>query len=227
MDDLVPTNPPVDNFAIAASSSSSVINGEMVRFNKGLYPVGKGGAASSLAGAVLQVIDVGITWIKFLGEGYRPEYRSGWPVVPREELGDNDRSLWKINPNSGEPIDPWTLQSLVYLVNPEDGSEYTFVTSSNYGRPAVDRLAAQVAMRRRGSPNALPIVKLETAYKQHRQHGVVQAPLFQIIGWRGETRGNAPAPAIGSAPNGSSGGTVIDNTPRRDLRRELDDAVPF
>jgi hypothetical protein len=211
----IATIPTDDNFATAASASNSVITGEILKFSKGRWLVGKGDANSMPDGTELQVLDVGVTWVKFLGEGQKPEYRSGWPIVPRKELGDNDQSLWEID-DKGEPVDPWKLQSLVYLVNPSDGSEYTFATSTVFGRKAYDRLTHQVATRRRGAPGAVPIVRLGTAYEQSRQWGSVPAPLFRVVGWRGESDGSPRSAAVLDMPRAV--GTRHEN---------LDDEIPF
>jgi hypothetical protein len=215
-----------DNFATAAAASSSTIVGERLRFNKGRYLIGKGDANPLPARTELQVLDVQTAWIKFVA-GKVADQRIGWPIADREELDDYDEENWPFGPD-GQRADPWVLQRMLYMVDPDNGAEYTFVTSSWGGRTSVDRLSHQIATKRRGAPGALPTVRLETRFQHSPKFGAVPAPSFVVVGWRGETPGNASLPVGGMPPNnGSSGSTAVLDMPRVGSAGDLDDEIPF
>jgi len=126
-------------------------------------------------------------------------------MCEREELGDNDPSEWPYR--FGKPADPWSNQRYLYLIDPENGADYTFITSSWGGRDAVTKLARQIAMKRAGVPGAVATVRLEVGFKRSPEYGQVPAPKFEVVGWSG---GGSSAPA-----------------PARSVRDELDDDIPF
>ena len=174
-----------DNFAIAASSSqSSAISGERLRFSKGQYLIGRGDAERLDIGTELQAIDIQAAWVKFL-DGKVVDQRVGFPMAERDELGDTDEDEWPMG-FDGTPADPWSNQRYLYLIDPESGAEYTFITSSWGGRAAVETLARQVYVKRGSLPGAVATVRLDVGYKRSQRYGNVPAPKFEVVGWNGQ-----------------------------------------
>jgi len=134
---------------------------------------------------VYDQIQVG--WIKFNGKGELPERKmgalfQGFVPCPRDELGDDDQSLWEVG-LSGKPADPWQQQILLPL-QAEDGELFIFGTTSITGRRAVGRVIDECRKMLRREPNDYPVVKLALSSFQHREEriGRVTVPAFVRVG---------------------------------------------
>jgi hypothetical protein len=130
---------------------------------------------------------VQVGWIKFTGKSNPPERRmgtlfGGFTPCHRDELGDNDPSLWEVG-LSGKPADPWQQQILLPL-QAEDGELFIFGTTSITGRRAVGRLLDECQKMQRREPDDYPVVKLALASFQHRDErvGRVTVPAFVRVG---------------------------------------------
>jgi hypothetical protein len=155
--------------------------------------------------------EVQVGWIRFSGKGNPPERKmgplfSGFTPCPRDELGDNDPSLWEVG-LSGKPADPWQSQILLPL-QAEDGTLYIFGTTSITGRRAVGRLLDECRKMQRREPNDYPVVKLALGSFQHRDErvGNVVVPAF---------------PRVGKTPR--TGMAAIDTS----IKADLSDEIPF
>jgi hypothetical protein len=134
---------------------------------------------------VYDQIQVG--WIKFNGKGEPPERKmgalfQGFLPPPREELGDDDQSLWEVG-LSGKAADPWQQQILLPL-QAEDGELFIFGTTSITGRRAVGRVIDECRKMLRREPNDYPVIKLALSSFQHREEriGRVTVPAFVRVG---------------------------------------------
>jgi hypothetical protein len=134
---------------------------------------------------VYDQIQVG--WIKFNGKGELPERKmgalfQGFIPCPRDELGDDDQSLWEVG-LSGKPADPWQQQILLPL-QAEDGELFIFGTTSITGRRAVGRVIDECRKMLRREPNDYPVIKLALSSFQHREEriGRVTVPAFVRVG---------------------------------------------
>jgi hypothetical protein len=134
---------------------------------------------------VYDQIQVG--WIKFNGKGELPERKmgalfQGFVPCPRDELGDDDQSLWEVG-LSGKPADPWQQQILLPL-QAEDGELFIFGTTSITGRRAVGRVIDECRKMLRREPNDYPVIKLALSSFQHREEriGRVTVPAFVRVG---------------------------------------------
>jgi hypothetical protein len=105
---------------------------------------------------------------------------------------------WEEGINGPRP--PWCRQHIVYLIDPEDASLYTFINGTVGAAIAVGRLKDKVKwMRALRGANVCPVVKLD-ARPMKTKFGQKMRPEFTIVDWRelgGET---APQPAQLSAP---------------------------
>jgi hypothetical protein len=158
---------------------------------------------------VYDQIQVG--WIKFNGKGEPPERKmgalfQGFSPCPRDELGDDDQSLWEVG-LSGKPADPWQQQILLPL-QAEDGELFIFGTTSITGRRAVGRVIEECKKMLRREPNDYPVIKLALSSFQHREEriGRVTVPAFVRVG---------KTPKTGIA--------AIDTS----IATDMDDEIPF
>jgi hypothetical protein len=133
------------------------------------------------------VYDQMVGWIKFNGKGEPPERKmgalfQGFLPPPREELGDDDQSLWEVG-LSGKAADPWQQQILLPL-QAEDGELFIFGTTSITGRRAVGRVIDECRKMLRREPNDYPVIKLALSSFQHREEriGRVTVPAFVRVG---------------------------------------------
>ena len=128
----------------------------------------------------------------------------GKPIPEREDLGDNDRNEWELDPN-GIAIDPWQACNTLPMKGLETGEEYVFTTGSRGGIGAVGKLAMAYGRQRYKHNGQLPVIEIGSDSYRHKTYGDVPYPTFKIVGWQSEK-------------DLIAGGTDED---------ELDDSVPF
>jgi hypothetical protein len=126
-------------------------------------------------------------WIKFVNTEFveRKIYRraKGERPVLRETLGDLDENQWGIGLN-GQPADPWVLQSLLPMEDPEDEEVLVFVASSAGGKRAIAELVDRYVTRiRRHAFSGLPLIRLQKIMMPTKKFGNVPRPLFEVTGW--------------------------------------------
>jgi hypothetical protein len=90
---------------------------------------------------------------------------------------------WQSSPG-GDKRPPWGLAYVIYLLDGETGSVFTFISGTIGAKIAVEGLRDRVRMGRmlRGD-RALPIVALESRAMQTR-YGQKMRPEFAVTGWR-------------------------------------------
>jgi hypothetical protein len=127
-------------------------------------------------------------WIKFPEEGGAPEsiqglLNDGFRVPPREELGDDDQSQWKIGLN-GDPEDPWKQQLVALLQDCGSGEIYAFLATNPTSRGAVTDLMMHCQRRKRNGKDDYPIVTLDKDSFERREPPKVKVwkPKFHIVG---------------------------------------------
>lgn len=126
-------------------------------------------------------------WIKYVDGAVadRMTYRvaKGEHPPAREDLDDNDKSLWSPGLDD-KPADPWVFQYLLPFENVETGDVVVFVTASAGGRVAVGDLCTAWARRTKKTPDSgQPIIKLNVVDMPTRKFGKVPRPQFDIVGW--------------------------------------------
>jgi len=92
-------------------------------------------------------------------------------------------SEWELD-FAGKPTRPWKLNYVVYMVDPNTGTIYTYANSTFGAKLAVTQLEEQIAMMRmlRGE-NVLPIIRLEKR-PMKTDFGMKSRPHLQVIEWR-------------------------------------------
>ena len=109
----------------------------------------------------------------------------GKPIPQREDLDDQDRTTWELDPN-GAPLDPWGKVNTLPFKDPETGLEFVFTTGSRGGINAVGKLASAFGSQRHKHGDKLPIIQIGSGSYRHKIYGDVPYPTFKIAGWQGE-----------------------------------------
>jgi hypothetical protein len=121
----------------------------------------------------------------------------------------------------GKPKPPWQNVWGFYLVNPDDGSIYTFINGTIGARICYEKLHDRIQMMRtfRGTQVA-PIVKLDSR-PMKTQFGTKLRPEFTVVGWVG-LNGNT-SPAIEHKPTTAT----LEPVAELSASEVLSDEIPF
>lgn len=127
------------------------------------------------------------TWVKFWDNkvAERKVYRVGRKEVApeRDELPDNDPTHWQ-NGIDNRPRDPWVLQYLLPMEDPETGEVCIFIASSFGGKRAVADICQTWATKARRNANVgQPLVRLAKTMFPTKNYGNVVRPSFELIGF--------------------------------------------
>jgi hypothetical protein len=133
----------------------------------------------------------------------------------------------------GKPRPPWQHQYAVYLVNPADGSVYTFCNSTVGAAMAYRNLKERVGMMRKmQGVSVYPVVQLGKATFQGK-FGPKITPEFNIVDWRelggdGAALPSAPVAQIEHKPTETPKEPVQYGKPVKppSLSEELNDDLP-
>jgi hypothetical protein len=202
-----------DGFEDTANETVGAITGQLLKFKKGKYFVGKGDKEELRLSTELVALSTTVGWQKWQdGKCVDKRFRVAGKRLPtREQLDDQDL----IDTDD----DPWQLTRFLYLLDPKTASDYTFASTSWGGHDAIRTLSRQIAIRRANGSSANAVVKLGVGYKQSKEYGSIPAPKFEVVDWTGETA--KPKPAISKSKHDDGFG---DELP---LRQEMDDEIPF
>jgi hypothetical protein len=156
-------------------------NLKLLKFTKGKYFIGDDDVTGCEYIAYVDQMARG--YVKFV-DGKVTEQRvgkvaDGFKVPARQELGDNDETLWEKD-STGKPRDPWSYQFYIPMSNVETGDTAVFVTSSHGGKGAVGRLSDIYAKNIR---NGRPIIKLAVESYRHTTFGRIETPNFMLVSW--------------------------------------------
>jgi hypothetical protein len=201
----------LDNLANAAMNDAGFQ--KMLKFKKGDYfcdgqEVERGTQMIAHCMAWTKV------WVKFwdrkLAEKKIYRVVKGERAPDRDQMPDLDTSLWQ-NGLDNKPTDPWVLQYLLPMEDPETGEVRIFVTSSTGGRMAISDLVDKyVAKRKRDPALGQPLIRLQKMMMPTTSFGNVPRPQFEIISF--DTGGNAPMREVSAE--------TLSNA-------DMDDAIPF
>jgi hypothetical protein len=178
--------PTQDGFeAYANCVEPNSIVGDLLRFSKGEYVAGQNGETVKLGTCVIAHMDKATAgWQKWLNRKVCDHTLKllidGFEMIPRDALGDLNRSEWERN-SRGELQDPWVFSAYLICKIPDKPVIYTFNTSSKGGHGAIGKLAR--VYQRRKNPDAFPIVELQRDSYIHRNFGKVYVPHFRVVGW--------------------------------------------
>jgi hypothetical protein len=175
---------PYTDYGKAAAKKPRLILGDIMRFVKGEYLVGKKDVLpdDTEAAAAMQVFYVG--WTKWIDgkpvAQIMVRVGSGQKPPKRKTLGDMDPGQWPTN-KRGEPENPWRWTVYLPLIT-RAGAVYTFASNTNGGRTATGELCEQYGARLKDHPNRLPVVRLGLGGYEHPQgYGWIDEPDFVIV----------------------------------------------
>ena len=178
MDQELTTNREAENIVNEASTDAGFQ--KMLKFKKGDYwcdgeevPLGTVYLAHCKAWTK--------TWVHFENRTVveRKVYRvaRGEKAPERDQLPNNDESTWPPGPDGKKKQDPWVLQYLLPMENPETGDVQIFVAQSFGGRRAVSELCTQWGRRVVKNPKAgQPIIKIGKSMMPTKNFGDVPSP---------------------------------------------------
>jgi hypothetical protein len=189
-----------DNPWLEAAEEAGGGFGKLLKFNKGDWLIGEDEVPEGTE-YIAYIDEVARGWVKFVDKQVEDrkivKVRDGHPPK-REELGDDDESLWEADEKTGKPRDPWVFQWLLPMAAVDaEGDLVVFVTSSKGGISAIGSLCKVYGRSQRNG--LLPIVALKVASYKHPEWGKIQKPDLPIVGMHGVA---APptAPADDGAP---------------------------
>lgn len=143
--------------------------------------------------------------------------KSGAPLPDVDELNSKiPQAQWETGLNGPRP--PWVKQQIVYLLNPIDGGEYTFISSTTGAAIAVERLRDKVKnMRMLRGEQVVPVVELGSK-SMATKFGTKLRPDFGVVEWR-----NLGGPTAAQAALTHEIGTKVEAPT---LAEELNDSLP-
>jgi hypothetical protein len=173
--------------------SSSFIAGGMIKYHNHAYTLNK--TEPMPLGTILIVLRIVTCWVHWWDQ--QPvEHRvtkSGQVHPQLEDMPDRDSKFWQLGLDGGKPTDPWKDTRYVYLIDPQTGRDFTFVTDSYGGRMAVGELKSAIHNVHIVRPGALAVIKLDTGTFKSRKFGLVPRPVFEIVEYRGGELKEVPA----------------------------------
>lgn len=191
-----------------AYGEAAAPKGNFLKFSKGDYVAGIDGEIIPIGTIMIaDMTQLSTGWVRWqdgqvsdrimglLAGGFRPPRRN--------ELGDQDESLWERDRRDGRARDPWqrgTELPMIVRDNPDES--YLFVTGSKGGEGAIGELCKVYGKRIRTNPNDLPMVRLDVDSYQHRDKslGRIKIPTLEVVGWINQDNFNAPEAAQDAPP---------------------------
>jgi hypothetical protein len=174
-----------------AEFAPTTFNGRAIKFDgkQGQFITRDDGAPIPEGAEYIALCDeVLVGWVKFNGEGQRPDrvqgrLYDGFEMPSRKSLGDNDRSNWAIGLDN-EPVDPWLYQILLPLQHATTRELFVFDAINATGRTAANNLLYSYDRMRKTGAGEVPVVRLQRGGYNHRDTrvGWVHVPNFVIIG---------------------------------------------
>jgi hypothetical protein len=175
-----------DNRWLEAAEEAGGGFGKLLKFNKGDWLIGEDAVPEGKE-FIAFIDEVARGYVRFEDKTVTDrrivKVRDGHPPK-RDELGDDDESLWEVDENTGKPRDPWVLQWLLPMAAVDaEGDLVVFVTSSKGGMGAIGNLCRIYGRSQRNG--LLPIVALKTAHYKHPEWGKIAKPDLPIVGMHG------------------------------------------
>ena len=210
--------------AYGTSTSANTIVGDLLKFAKGDFVVGRDGCKLPLGTRLIANMDsLEIGWIKWVDN--RPADRRMGRVADefkpprRNELDDNEREPRDAD-DDGKPKDPWQFTNNIVLADPDDGGLYTFTTGTKGGLGAIGELSKAYGQAMRQRPNEWPIITLGAGSYPHKDKhiGRVKYPVFEVVDWAPKD-GEAPASVTPAAPMPAAGGAQATAGPQKAAAR--------
>jgi hypothetical protein len=181
---------PFTRYGVVAGGGGH-IEGTLLKFTQGDYVAGKEGdeiPEGTLMIVGMDTIKVG--WQKWQDGRVVDEciglLIDGFVQPKREELGDNDKSLWETD-DDGALKDLWSQVNFAQMIDAKDhNKQFTFTTSSKGGIGAIGKLCREYGRELdRGRDGQYPVVRLDVGSYAHKDRslGRIKFPTFTIVDW--------------------------------------------
>lgn len=179
-----------------AAAAMGAREGEFLKFdgNTGDFTYGPKDNSEELAHGTHVVVDMfnaKLGWICWKEGAVVDELNIRLTDLPNGELPAEDTLKDHgpyAPPEPDEVADGWHKQSVIELRSEEDGTLFTYKTSSESGKRSVAALTMNFGKKMSRHPNQLPIVeigatKFDAKNSKGKTRGTKYAPTFEIIGW--------------------------------------------
>ena len=169
--------------------SQRSIVGDLLKFSKGDFLCGEDEREIKEGTKFVANMDeLMVGWIRW--EDNKPSDQimgrvvDGYQPQRRNELGDNDKTLWEVD-SQGKERDPWQFSNYLILKDPDGEELYTFATSSRGGLNAIGELCKGYGKAMRQRPDEYPVVELGVGSYQHsnKEFGRIKFPILKIVDW--------------------------------------------
>jgi hypothetical protein len=173
------------------TASRVAVAASFLKFKQGCFYLGaEEDVVPSDTEVVPHMEETKIGWLKWQNGEVVEERMFAWATGHpyREDLGDLDRDLWEVDPDTGKAKDCWSETSTIPLKFPQTGQECTFTTASDGGRKAIAKLIYAWRYGVSQGKTGLPVVKLGEDSYQHKikSRGRIYYPVFTIARWADE-----------------------------------------
>jgi hypothetical protein len=122
----------------------------------------------------------------------------------------------------GTPQPPWTIEHVVYLLDPNDASLFTYLNNTYGAKRAWERLRDKITWMRAMRGEVLPIVELGSAVLK-TDYGKKIGPSFKPINWLNLNASESPPRISGDKPAAAIGKPVAPVP----AKEEVSDQIPF
>jgi hypothetical protein len=210
-----------DPFAEVANEGGGQF-GKILKYNKGEWT------------HAAKVVALGTEFLVLMPEALRGDvkFQDGKPVeqrlglirdrakfAKRADLGDTDQALWETDKN-GKPIDPWSPQTYVPMIQVETGELYCFIFRSFGGKQTFRDLCRAYSPYR--TSNMLPVISIQTDRYKHEDFGWIDIPILRIERWE-DSSGVAPNTPAPDRDGGDSAKVIGDS---KVVDGEMNDGIP-
>jgi hypothetical protein len=181
-------------------------------------------------------IPLGTEFLVLINEAMRGDVRfeAGRPVeqriglirerakfARRADLGFTDETQWERD-KKGKPIDPWSPQTFLPMIQIESGDLYCFIFRSAGAKQTFRDLCRSYSPYRKTS--TLPVVSLQTDKYNHPDYSWIDIPILQLERW--EDSGGMTAGGGAPDHDGGDSAKVIGESKVLD-HNEMNDRIPF
>lgn len=194
-----------DPFA-AAARELGVQNGSFLKFsgNTGEFTYGAGDAAVELEHGTRLAADMAVYsrgWICWKDGEVVDEHMT--PILDGDPIAEadlEDHGPYEKYPDGTE--DGWSAQHQIELRSTEDGTQFTYKTTSSSGKRALGKLLADFAKVYKSHPGEIPVVEISSVtfeIKKNKKAGKKHAPVFKLVDWISQAGFDALAEAAEAA----------------------------
>jgi hypothetical protein len=210
----------VDHYANLANTYGGGLGGDALKFNRGRWFSSAFGAETNRDRnhLVARMDTLACGWRKWVDRRIVDAriglIAEGFVPPARHELGDNDQKEWPVNAK-GEPTDPWSFNFFLQLQDTKNpDTKFVWSPSSSGGKKAIAYLSKRYSEKRKTSPDALPIVELNSDHYPHKTYGRIDYPQLDVVAWINDESADKPGKL-----KGKTAAQAVDN--------DMNDSIPF